>query len=115
MFTRAIAPVVGVSDRQAVYDARAGVQSLHTSPSALSRPDSLPTRDLQMSRSGTPVADATPVTPAAPDLGVVIASSDFKSDQAELLQVGPVVVDEGYRTSRRGESIHCAPRGCNGR
>ncbi|MCT1459909.1 hypothetical protein M3G03_10235 [Aestuariimicrobium sp. p3-SID1156] len=32
MSTRAIAPIVGVSARQAAYDAGAGVQSLHTSP-----------------------------------------------------------------------------------
>ena len=34
MSTRAIAPVVGVSPRQAAYDRSAGVQSLHTSPAA---------------------------------------------------------------------------------
>lgn len=32
MTSRAIAPVVGVSDRQAAYDRAAGVQDLHTSP-----------------------------------------------------------------------------------
>ena len=38
MSTRAIAPTVGVSDRQAAYDRAAGVQSLHTSPDQQSYP-----------------------------------------------------------------------------
>lgn len=63
MSTRAIAPAVGVSPRQAAYDKAAGVQSLHTSPApSVESPRVAEFVDTTTDQKGVHSSDTLPTT-----------------------------------------------------